>query len=53
MENPAYDDKKENNKSLMKSEGAGSDYHREHAGHVEGYGQPYPNTEHATDKNEQ
>jgi hypothetical protein len=31
-------------KSLINSQGSGSEYHKEHAGNVEGYGEPHPIT---------
>ncbi|MGX2958028.1 hypothetical protein JNUCC23_01895 [Peribacillus sp. JNUCC 23] len=35
--------KKQKTKSLIDNrQGSGSEYHTEHAGHVEGYGQPHP-----------
>ncbi|MGG3560649.1 hypothetical protein ABES03_03385 [Neobacillus rhizosphaerae] len=33
---------KQNGNSAQNSVGSGSEYHKEHAGNVEGYGQPHP-----------
>jgi hypothetical protein len=35
---------KQKSKSLINEQGSGSDYHKEHAGNVEGYGEPHPIT---------
>jgi hypothetical protein len=35
---------KQNSKSLINDQGSGSEYHKEHAGNVEGYGEPRPIT---------
>jgi hypothetical protein len=43
LPNQANGNEKQKSKSLMDNrEGAGSEYHKEHAGNVEGYGQPHP-----------
>ncbi|WP_175638690.1 hypothetical protein [Metabacillus schmidteae] len=49
MSNPIRDNKKQTNKTQQNE--SGSAYNREHAGHVEGYGEPYPITDNAK-KNE-
>jgi hypothetical protein len=38
----AYGNEKQQGKNNR--QGSGSEYHREHAGNVEGYGQPHPVT---------
>jgi hypothetical protein len=35
---------KQKSKSLINSQGSGSEYHNEHAENVEGYGEPHPIT---------
>ncbi|WP_157094542.1 MULTISPECIES: hypothetical protein [Metabacillus] len=40
MSNQTNDNKQ--SKSKAQSNNQGSEYHREHAGKVEGYGEPYP-----------
>lgn len=41
MSNQTNNNKQQKNNAL--SNNKGSEYHREHAGKVEGYGEPYPN----------
>jgi hypothetical protein len=41
LSNQTNDNKQQ--KSKTQSNNQGSEYHREHAGKVEGYGEPYPN----------
>lgn len=36
------DNEKQKNKSFNNQKNSGSEYHKEHAGHVEGYGEIYP-----------
>ncbi len=43
MSNKTNRNNKGNNNPLTNQQGSGSEYHREHAGNVEGYGEPYPN----------
>ncbi|MEC2077496.1 hypothetical protein [Metabacillus fastidiosus] len=47
MSNQADKNKKE--KSLNNSQASGSEYHKEHAGHVEGYGEIYPEAKNVID----
>jgi hypothetical protein len=49
LSNPADNNKKQQNKTLNNSQNSGSEYHREHAGHVEGYGEIYPNAKNTSD----
>ncbi len=44
MSNPTGENKKQKNKKLANNEASGSAYIREHAGHLEGYGEYYPNS---------
>ncbi|MGN7403275.1 hypothetical protein ACTHO0_25835 [Cytobacillus praedii] len=53
MSNPTDNNKKQQNKSLNNNQESGSDYHRKHAGHVEGYGEIYPNAKNMSDTTEQ
>ncbi|MGM0877799.1 MAG: hypothetical protein ACQEWV_24440 [Bacillota bacterium] len=42
MSNQTRDNEKQKSKSLNNRQGSGAEYHREHAGNVEGYGETYP-----------
>jgi hypothetical protein len=44
--------KKQKSTAITNKQGSGSEYHRDHAGNVEGYGEPYPirNTTEDTDQ---
>ncbi|WP_156422631.1 hypothetical protein [Bacillus sp. FJAT-29937] len=53
MSNPANDNKKQKNISFSNSKDSGSEYHREHAGHVEGYGETYPTAKNMSNTNDQ
>lgn len=43
MSNKTNRNNKGSNNSLTNQQSSGSEYHSEHAGSVEGYGEPYPN----------
>lgn len=47
MSNTSRDNNKQNNK--IQNNDSGSAYIKEHAGHVEGYGEPYPVTNNSSD----
>ncbi|MED4402552.1 hypothetical protein ABET41_09855 [Metabacillus fastidiosus] len=49
MSNQANKNEKEKNKSFNNSQASGSEYHKEHAGHVEGYGEIYPEAKNVID----
>lgn len=38
-------EKQKTNSAAVNRQGSGSEYEKERAGHVEGYGQPYPENE--------
>lgn len=42
MANPTRGNKIPKNKMMNNDQGSGSAYHKEYAGHVEGYGENYP-----------
>jgi hypothetical protein len=42
LSNRTNDNEKQKSKSLNNRQSSGSEYHREHAGNVEGYGETYP-----------
>lgn len=42
MANQPNENEKQKGNAVNNSVGSGSEYHREHAGNVEGYGQPHP-----------
>lgn len=44
LANQTNDNKKQKSTLSNNHQGAGSEYHKEHAGNVEGYGEPHPIT---------
>ncbi|MBY0120936.1 hypothetical protein [Bacillus sp. S/N-304-OC-R1] len=49
MSNSANDKKKPKNISTNTNQNSGTEYHIEHAGHVEGYGETYSNAKNMSD----
>lgn len=44
MNNQANSNEQKQSSSLSSRQGSGSEYHRKHAGHIEGYGELHPTT---------
>ncbi|MBD8068081.1 hypothetical protein [Bacillus sp. PS06] len=53
MTSQANTNKNQKKQSIINRNDSGSDYHKEHAGNVEGYGEPHPITNDRTKENNQ